>query len=97
MHTNNPTINTFNYSVTLAGDPLFDGEQKARRSGLACLEHNGRSLGLVDLCELPDEYLVHHQHLETIDNTGVRKIARLSVEDSKYVRFNSETIKLQPL
>lgn len=96
MHTNNQHNNAYNYTVTLAGDPLFDGEQKARRCGYACIERDGSAMGLVDLCGLPDDFLLHHQHIETIDDSGVRRIARLCVEDG-YVKFNSNTLKLQPL
>lgn len=54
---------TTDYTVTLAGDPDFHGEQRANCSGIAHLDlRNARGalcpLGIVNLSALPDEYTV---------------------------------------
>lgn len=92
MHTHN-----YDYTITLAGDPEFNSEQKANRGGWACLEKSGTCLGILDLCQLPEEFILHHGKLETIDETGGRKIARLTIEEPGKIKFNSTTLKLSQL
>ena len=91
------TVQTYNYALVPAGDPLFDGEQAASISGTACLECGEKSLGLVDLGKLPSDYILHHKRLETIDNTGVRKVALLCFNGSNKIKFDSETLTLERL
>lgn len=86
----------YNYAITLAGDPFFDGEQPANISGTACVEQEGHTLGTVDLSKLPGGYILHHQRLETVDNEGVRKIARLRYEGCT-IKINSDTLNLKTL
>lgn len=85
---------TRDYSVALAGDPYFDGEQLARQSGLANIDVKGKSLGVVDLSDLPERFIVHHSRLETIDSEGVRHIAELKY-DGRELCFDNETLKLK--
>lgn len=90
-------MHTYNYNIILAGDPFFDGEQPAQISGTACIEKDGLALGLVDLSQLPPGYIVHHQRLETITDTGVRQIAGLTLEPPNKIKFNTESLSLKPL
>ena len=87
-------LSTRSYSIALAGDPYFDGEQLAKYSGLACIESQGKTLGIVDLSDLSERFIVHHSRLETIDAEGVRHIAELKY-DGRKLCFDNETLKLK--
>lgn len=97
MRTHNYTKAHFDYNITLAGDPEFNGEIAAERCGLACLQKSDTSMGLLDLCELPKGFVLHHGRLETIDETGIRKVAGLTIEGPDKIRFNTATLTLQRL
>ena len=87
-------MQTRNYSLALAGDPYFDGEQPAKYSGIACVEAQGKTLGVVDLSDLPERFIVHHSRLETIDASGVRHIAELKY-DGRKLYFDEATLKFK--